>query len=323
MIFDLTPTLPGRGFILERKKTLITITLLAALAAAVGYALDRRIVDQMGRTITVPENPKRIVSLAPNITEILFAVGAGEVVVGVSEFSDYPEAARSLPKVGTYIKPNLERIVELSPDVVIATADGEKEKEIAKLHTLGIPVYVINPTDVSGIITTVREIGKLVSQEEKAESLARKMEERINDVRERVKGLKRVRVLLTLSVEPIITISSGTFQDDLIKIAGGTNIAAGERVRYPRFSIEEVIVRAPEVIVVTTMYPGETYRRANEIWSRFEAVPAVAAGRIHVINSDIVDRPSPRIVDGLYELSRLLHPEAFPEGGVRGDADGN
>ncbi|MBN1573773.1 MAG: cobalamin-binding protein [Deltaproteobacteria bacterium] len=314
---------------MKREKTLIRSAvlvlilisaLLVVLAAAAAHASERRIVDQMGRTITVPENPKRIVSLAPNITEILFAVGAGSKVVGVSEFSDYPEAARSLPKVGTYIKPNLERIVELSPDLVIATADGEKEKEIAKLQTLGIPVYVINPTDISGIIETVREIGTLVSKGKEAERLARGMERRIDEVRARVKGLKKVRVLLTFSVEPIITMSSGTFQDDLINIAGGVNIAAGERVRYPQFSMEEIIVRAPEVIVITTMSPGDVDKREVKIWSRFGAIPAVAKGRIYTIDSDIVDRPSPRIVDGLYELTRLLHPEAFPE---RGKTDGN
>lgn len=290
------------------------------LVAVIANAGERTITDQMGRTITVVEKPKRIVSLAPNITEILFAVGAGKRVVGVSEFSNYPKATSSIPKVGTYIKPNLERIVELSPDIVIATADGEKEKEIAKLQTLGIPVYVVNPTDISEIITTVRDIGGLVSEEEAAETLALNMEEKIDDVRARVGGLGRVKVLFTLSVDPIITISSRTFQDDLINIAGGENIAAGEKVRYPRFSIEEIIVRAPEVIIVTTMSPGETSKRANEIWSRFTSVPAVAAGRIHVIDSDIVDRPSPRIVDGLYELSKLLHPEVFPK---RGEADGN
>jgi iron complex transport system substrate-binding protein len=308
---------------LRRKKTIITIIFLAAVAAATAHAEDRSVVDQMGRTITVPEDPKRVVSLAPNITEILFAVGAGEKVVGVSGFSDYPKAARSLPKVGTYIKPNLERIVELSPDLVIATADGEKEKEMQKLQVLGIPVYVINPTDIPGIITTVREIGVLVSEEEGAEKLARGMETRIDDVRARVGGLKRVKVLLTLSMEPIITMSSGTFQDDLINIAGGVNIASGERVRYPRFSMEEIIVRAPEVIVITTMSPGGADGGAVKVWSRFKAIPAVAMGRIYTIDSDIVDRPSPRIVDGLCELARLLHPGAFSKGGAKGGADGN
>ncbi len=321
--FKLAPTLPGRGFILKRryKLQLITMAIVAvqiatfATFANVAIAEERHLIDQMGRKVVVPKNPKRIISLAPNITEILFAIGAGDRVVGASEFSNYPNAARSLPKVGTYIKPNLERIIELSPDIVIATADGEKEKEVKKLQSLGIGVYVINPTDFSGIIATVREIGTLVSADVKAEEVARGMEKKINEVKERVSGLKVVKVLLTFSMEPIITMSTGTFQDDMIRIAGGTNIAAGVKVRYPRFSVEEIIVRAPEVIVVTSMSPGDDLKKANKLWSRFGTIPAVRSGRIYMINSDIVDRPAPRIGDGLYELAKLLHPEAFPKGG--------
>jgi cobalamin transport system substrate-binding protein len=321
--FIFAPTLPGRGFILKKryKLQLITIAIvavqIATFASFANYAIaeEMHLIDQMGRKVVVPKNPKRIISLAPNITEILFAIGAGDRVVGVSEFSNYPNAARSLPKVGTYIKPNLERIIELSPDIVIATADGEKEKEVKKLQSLGIGVYVINPTDFSGIIATVREIGTLVAADVKAEEVAQEMEKKIDEVKERVSGLKVVKVLLTFSMEPIITMSSGTFQDDMIRIAGGTNIAAGVKVRYPRFSVEEIIVRAPEVIVVTSMSPGDDLKKANELWSRFGTIPAVKSGRIYMINSDIVDRPAPRIIDGLYELARLLHPEAFPKKG--------
>ena len=306
----------------KRYKLLLITTAIAAVLIAtfapfvtIAIAEERHFIDQMGRNVVVPKNPRRIISLAPNITEILFAINAGDRVVGVSEFSNYPDAALSLPKVGTYIKPNLERIIELSPDIVIATSDGEKEKEVKKLQTLGIGVYVINPTDFFGIIATVREIGTLVSSEVKAEEVALGMEKKINEVRVKVSGLKKVKVLLTFSMEPIITMSSGTFQDDMIKLAGGTNIAANVRIRYPRFSVEEIIVRAPEVIVVTSMSPGDDLKKADELWSRFGTIPAVKTGRIYMINSDIVDRPAPRIVEGLYELARLLHPEAFPEEG--------
>lgn len=275
------------------------------------YPEDLVYTDQMGRLILVPKDPKRIISLAPNITEILFALDAGERVVGVTEFSNYPPEAQKLPKVGTYIKPNIERMVELSPDLVIATADGDKEGEVKKLDSLGIPVYVINPTDIKGILETIREVGELIGSTDEATEFATGMEKRIRDVRERVSGFPRVRVLLELGIDPIITISSSTFQDDLIGLAGGINIAAGERVRYPRFSIEEVIVREPNVIIITSMTSVEDHGQGFKRWSRWETIPAVRDGRVYLIDSDIIDRPSPRIVDGLEALARFFHPEAY------------
>jgi iron complex transport system substrate-binding protein len=275
--------------------------------------------DQLDREVRIEKIPDRIISLAPNVTEILFALGAGGRVVGVTEFSNYPEEARSLPVVGTYIKPNLERIVELSPDLVIATADGDKEDDIKKLDSLGIPVYVINPMDVDAVIETIREVGILIGSGEEARLLTRAMEEEIAEITGRVSPYPGVRVLLELGINPVITISSGTFQDDLIRLAGGINIAAGEPVRYPRFSIEEIIVRAPEVIVITSMSPSMNYDGARARWETWENIPAVGAGRVYVIDSDIVDRPSPRIVDGLRVLAEYLHPEAFSDGGNNGD----
>ncbi len=273
----------------------------------------------MGRLVSVPTNPTRIISLAPNITEILFALDAEGRIVGVTEFSNYPPEAQKLPKVGTYIKPNIERMVELSPDLVIATADGDKEGEVKKLDSLGIPVYVINPTDIKGIIETIREVGDLIGSTDEATELTMEMEKRISDVKERVSKYPKVRVLLELGIDPIITISSGTFQDDLIGLAGGINIAAGERVRYPRFSIEEVIVRAPDVIIITSMTSVEDHGQGIKRWSRWETIPAVRDGRIYVLDSDIIDRPSPRIVDGLEVLARFFHPEAYRDEATHGN----
>jgi iron complex transport system substrate-binding protein len=293
-------------------RLLLAIIIISITAAAVpAPAKGTTIVDQAGRTVTVPDNPKRIISLAPNITEILFAVGAGETIVGVSEYSDYPPEAAGLPEVGSYIKPNLEAIVALKPDLVIATADGEKRVEINRLAALGIAVYIINPRTIAGVVATVREIGRLTGRGNKAEDTARAMEERIERVRARVAGLPRVSTLLVLNTNPLITVNGDTFQNEMMDAAGGRNIASGERIRYPTLTYEEVVVRAPEVIIMTTMSPDEDYRTVAAEWLRFTTVPAVARGRIFVVDSDIVDRPCPRMVQGLEELARLLHPEAF------------
>jgi iron complex transport system substrate-binding protein len=287
--------------------------------AASAPGADYTLIDQAGRSVTVPADPARIISLAPNITEILFAVGAGDKIVGVSEYSNYPPDAAALPMVGTYIKPNLEAIISLSPDLVIGTADGEKRAEINRLASLGIPVYIINPRTIAGVISTVREIGRLTGREREGEATAAEMTKRIAAIKERLAALPPATVLLVLNTNPLITINDNTFQDEMIRTAGGRNIAAGESIRYPTLTYEEVVVRAPEVIIMTTMSPDEDYRSVTREWSRFPTVPAVKNGRIYVIDSDIIDRPSPRIVAGLEELARLLHPEAFGKvsGGTR------
>jgi iron complex transport system substrate-binding protein len=286
----------------------VCILLLASVSAlAGGYT----VIDQAGRRVTVPTNPARIISLAPNITEILFAVGAGKKIVGVSEFSNYPPEAAGLPMVGSYIKPNLEAIIALKPDLVIATADGEKRVEINRLASLGVPVYIINPRTIAGVISTVREIGRLAGREKEAEETAQEMERAVTEIRKRVMNLAPVTTLLVVNSNPLITVNGNTFQDEMIRTAGGRNIAAKESIRYPTLTYEEVVVRAPEVIIITTMSPDEDYRSVTASWLRFGTVPAVKKGRIFIINSDIVDRPSPRMVQGLEELSRLLHPEVF------------
>ncbi len=290
--------------------------LLAVLSLAAGLLFPavsdaRTVIDQVKRNVTVPDTVTRIVSLAPNITEILFVVGAGDAVVGTAEYTNYPPQAEKIPTVGSYIKPNLEQIIGLSPDLVIATADGEKKAEINRLATLGIPVYVINPRNLAGIVATVREIGALTGHAERAENAASAMEKRIEVVKKRVAGLPKVKVLLVLNMNPLITMSAHTFQDELISTAGGINIAADQRIRYPTLSMEEVIVRAPQVIVMTTMSLGKDPRAEIDWWSRFGSLPAVKSGSVHTIDSDIIDRPSPRIVEGLEALARLLHPDAF------------
>jgi iron complex transport system substrate-binding protein len=289
---------------------IIAVLVSASLCMTAGAA-GITLTDQVGRPVTIPHPPVRIISLAPNITEILFAVGAGGNIVGVAEYSDYPPEASKLPLVGTYIKPNIERIISLRPDLVIATADGEKKAEIRRLADLGIPVYVINPKNLSEVVKTVREIGRITGYIDGAEKTAGKMEARIKAVRKTAAKTPAVRVLLVLSMDPLITAGEKTFQNELITAAGGINIAAGEKIRYPTLSMEEVIVRAPEVIIMTSMTRGIDRNTVLAAWSRFSSIPAVKKEKIFVVDSDIVDRPSPRIVDGLEALARLFHPESF------------
>ncbi|MBN1883513.1 MAG: cobalamin-binding protein [Deltaproteobacteria bacterium] len=296
---------------------LICAVIIFALVVSAGVSCRageaRSLIDQMGREVTVPENPGRIVSLAPNITEILFALDAGDRVVGVTVFSDYPEAAASIPVVGTYITPNLEVIVALKPDLVIATADGDKQEPLAILETFGIPVYVINPKGVDDVIDTVIEIGELVGEGEEARKIADEMQGVIRDVEERVKDLEPVSVLMALDIEPVITVGTEAFAHELIERAGGVNAAGSRKIRYPRISLEAVIAAAPEVIIIPSMSFEADTERALAFFAAYPTIPAVMTGRIHVIEADIVTRPGPRIVEGLFNLAALLHPDAFKD----------
>ena len=272
---------------------------------------ERVLIDQAGREVAVPDDPSRIVSLAPNITEILFSLDAGDRVVGVTVYSDYPDDAASIPVVGTYITPNLEAIVALKPDLVIATADGDKKEALAILEKLGIPVYVINPKGIDEVIDTVTEIGGLVGKEEKAKEIADEMSRVVRDVEGRVKDLEPVSTLMVLDVEPVITVGTEAFPHELIERAGGVNAAGSQKIRYPRISLEAVIVSAPEVIIIPTMSFESDTERASAFFTAYPTIPAVLHERIHVIEADLVTRPGPRIVMGLWDVAAFLHPEAF------------
>jgi iron complex transport system substrate-binding protein len=266
-------------------------------------------VDQLGRKLNLPAPPQRLVTLAASLTEIVFALGAGSRVVGVEQFSDYPPAARELPKVGSYISPDLERIVALQPDLCLAIKDGNPRHVVDRLQSLAIPVYVVDPHNLSGVIATVAEIGDLLDAKGKAGELTADLSrryQRIKDLAARV--AHRPRVFFQISVSPIVSAGSATFLDELITTAGGLNLAAG-KVPYPRFSQEQILALKPEVIIITSMDRGGVFEQVKAGWERWETLPAARDHRIFLIDSDIVDRPSPRLLDGLEMLFGLIHPE--------------
>ncbi len=267
--------------------------------------------DQLGRRVRVPLEPRRIVSLAPSITEIVYALGCGGRLVGVTRFSDYPAAAKKLPKVGTYVHPDLERIVALRPDLCIATKDGNPEVLVKRLQELDIPVFAVNPRNLDEIVQTVGDIGRLLHTDRKSEALAGDMRQRIETVRRLVaKATYRPKVFFQIGVAPMVSAGSGTYIDELIRTAGGRNIAAGPNP-YPRFTREQVLAAAPDVIVITSMARGAVFQRVKARWMRWPSLPAVRHQRIHIVDSNLFDRPTPRLVEGLEILARLLHPELF------------
>ncbi len=300
--------------IIERRgdgKFLSLLFIILLLHVSVCHSGPKKFRDEVGREVAVPFPPKRIVSLAPNVTEILFSLGLDREIVGVSIHCNFPEEAKKRAKVGSYISLDYERIVSLNPDLIIATGAGNTREMVERLEHLGFPTYVIFPKNVEEILRSIHHLGQITSREREALRIIEEMTRRRAAVVEQTRGLPRPRVFLQIGEAPIVTVGPNSFGDDLIRLAGGDNIAGNEKGMYPRLGMEEILKRAPEVIVVSSMNPKGNYQKSLREWARWKALPAVKTGRIYLIDSDLVDRPSPRIIEGLEEMARLLHPGRF------------
>lgn len=294
----------------------MVIFLLAAIPLGffgVTPSLARTVTDQLGRTVTVPDEPRRIVSLAPNITEIIFALGQEHRLMGATRYSDFPPEAKKLPKVGSYVHLDLEKIVALKPDLCIAIKDGNPIAVAKRLESLKIPVYAVNPRNLETIMQTVLEIGGLINAQKEADLLVKDMDLRIQKVKSLVSNVAhRPRVFFQIGVSPIVSVGTHTFIHGLIVLAGGTNLAQGP-ISYPRFSREQVLALSPEVIIITSMARAAVFEQVKAEWNKWPDLPAVRDQRIFLEDSNFFDRPTPRLVDGLELLVRLIHPELFEE----------
>ncbi|MBU1208990.1 MAG: cobalamin-binding protein [Proteobacteria bacterium] len=270
--------------------------------------------DEVGRTLEVKAPPRRIISVAPSVTEMLFAVGLEDKIVGVSTHCNYPPGAMKKEQIGGYITPSLEKIISLKPDLVIGTADGELKPFVNKMAGLGIPVYIINPRNVSGVMASIQNIGEITFSQAAAKRLVASMQEKTQTIQDKIKGRPLLRVLHVMAFDPLISSGKGTFVDNLIRMAGGVNIAEAAQGSYPRLSMEEVILQDPEVIILSSMKSRDPLTEQKQWWARWKEISAVRTRRIHVIDADLIHRPSPRIVEGLEETAKAIHPEAFIKG---------
>ncbi len=271
------------------------------------------IVDDMGRVVNIEESPQRIVSHVPSITETLFAIGVGDRVVGVSEYCDYPEAARAKPKIGGAWDPSIESIVELEPNLVLTS--GVVESLMPQLDGLGITYIVLKPFDIDGILKNIELLGKVTGAAKEAEALIDDMQSRITSVTGRVKDAGRPRVFYAFAVTDLNnpwTAGPGSYGDALIRMAGGENIGARASIPWPQFSIEEVASSDPEIIIVNATHGTAATSveaiRQHPVWRE---TTAVKQGRVYMIDGDLIERSGPRIVQGLEELARIIHPELY------------
>jgi iron complex transport system substrate-binding protein len=280
-----------------------------AQAAEVGL---QTVVDDLDRKVTLSKTPRRIVSLAPSITETLFAIGLGDRVVGVTQYCDYPPEAQTKPKVG-YTHPNLEAIVALEPDLVLAPREFLRVDNLGKLEQLQIPTYVFDSTTVASILSHIQTLGRLLGAPAAADDVVRQMQRRIEEIKTRTARLPRPRVLYVLNSAPLITVGPGSFIHEAIEMAGGSNVAARARVAYPRLSMEEVLSEDPELILFPTGRAEGIAEGEEERWQRWTTLSAIKLKRLRRIPNDLLNRPGPRIVQGLEMLARAIHPEAFED----------
>ncbi|HXG66430.1 MAG TPA: cobalamin-binding protein [Blastocatellia bacterium] len=263
----------------------------------------RTVTDELGRAVRVVPNPQRIISLAPSVTETLYALGLEERIVGVTAYCDYPPKARSKESVGDTQRPGLEKIIALKPDLVIASTASQLEEFVRKLDEAGVPIYVSNPHNLEGVLASIIHIGELAGVPDRAREVAGQLRERIDNVNSRVAGLEPPRVFFILGSEPLFTAGGASFINDLIVHAGGRSISADEKLEYPQYSMETALARQPEVIFLQA---GEA-----SLPDRLKETPAARAGRVYRLDDALLLRPGPRIVDGLEELAAKIHPEAF------------
>lgn len=289
------------------KFLLIFLTVLLSLPGQAAWPAE--VVDQAGRRLTMPDHPARIVALAPSIVEIVFELGGDNLLVGATEFSDYPEAAKILPRVGSYVRLDVERIVALKPDLCLAIRDGNPEFAVKQLEAFGIPVYVIDPRNLNDIIDVVERYGRLLGADRRGKELSQAMRGRINAVRDRMaRTTTRPLVFFQIDATPIISAGSATFIDDLITLAGGRNAASGANP-YPHFNWEDILRMKPDVVMVASMAGGHSPRELVSTWQKWRELPAVKNNRLHVVDATLIDRPTPRLIDGLEVFAAIIHPE--------------
>lgn len=251
-------------------------------------------------------SPQRIVSLAPAMTEILFGLGVGERVVGVTSFCDLPPQARQRPKVGGMANPSLEAVMALKPDLVVMTADGNPKEAAQRLKRLGVATHVFRGRRLREIPGEIRDLGRSVEAGREAQRLASDLERNLAESSRRAASATgtRKKALFVIWPEPLIVAGPGTLIDDALSLVGFENIAEDAAVPYPRFSVEEVLRRSPDVIIIGKGH-GEMAPLRGKLLKRLERLPAVRHGHV-LCAGDALYRPGPRIPDGIAELSRAL-----------------
>ena len=260
--------------------------------------------------------PRRIVSLAPSITETVFALGFGNRLVGVTSHCDYPAEAKRLPKIGDFMSPSLEVIAAKQPDLVIGVTGATDPARAREIERLGIKITLVSVSSVSEILSSFKHIAALLGDPDAGATLVEKITAQFDKVKRRIAPAPRRSTLLAVGLRPLVAVGGKNFLDELITVAGGQNIAGNASQPWLNLPDEYVVAKAPQVIIQAGM--GSDASGPTRQWSDLKSIPAVKERRVYTYNSDKILRPGPRIGEGLEEIARLIHPECFNVGKSRG-----
>ena len=275
--------------------------------AATPATETREVTDEAGKRVRVPVRAQRIVTLAPNLTEIVYAVGAGDRLVGNTTFCDYPQEAKQVAKVGDTMQPNIERIIALRPEIILISTASQLETFTNQLEMRGIAVFVTDPHDLEGVFRSIKTVGDLLGQGQAAETLVNNLRSRVAAVEDAVKARPPVTVFYQVSPSPLWTAGRRSWITDLIRRAGGKSVTGEAEGEWMRYSDEAALASHPEAIIMAT--GGEKM----EVAAALQKSPAVKGKRVYGINVDYLSRPGPRLIEGLEQIARVLHPEAFQQ----------
>lgn len=276
------------------------------------------VTDQWGKVITLEAEPQKIISLAPSNTEIVFALGLGDRLVGVTDYCDYPAAAKDKPKIGGFNTVDIERVVAIQPDLILGTSIHQDEGITQELESLGLTVFTLYPRSLEEVMESITLIGKITGKENEASQLVDDMRSRIEavtDITANLSEAERLRVFYVMWHEPLMTVGSDTLIHEMIGMAGGVSIAQGMGGDYPMISLEAVVQANPQVIIA-----GGGMGEGSDLPFQFALnderlgdIDARINNRIYEVITDLVGRPGPRIVEGLELLAKMIHPELFGE----------
>jgi cobalamin transport system substrate-binding protein len=292
------------------KVVLLLVCFLAFISCKSGQGnfvelSTREVTDDLGRKIKIPPKIERVISLAPNLTENIFAVGAGSRLVGVTTFCNYPAEAEKIHKIGDTMTPNMEAIIALKPQIVFVSTASQIESFTKTLEQQNINVFVTNPTNLEGVYRNLYQLGEIFGTQDETREKVEELRRRVADVEARTATAADVRVFVQISKEPLFTVGRESFLTEIINRAGGASVTADVATAYPRFSKETALALQPEAIILSE---SEDNTEPNEV---FKDSPAVKNKRIFKIDADLLSRPGPRIVDALERMAKDLHPENF------------
>jgi iron complex transport system substrate-binding protein len=290
----------------------LTFTFLPAIADAPHSASLLGSKDDLSRQECVTHLPQRVISLAPSLTEIMFDLGAGHTLVGRTARCDEPPEALNVKDVGEYLSPDLERIMSLRPDLVLAPETGMRKEVVARLAGLGVPVFVDASHTLDDIVSSVKRLGLILGRDAEAKAVLTRFRQRRQAVAERVAHTARPVTLLAVGIRPLVVAGGKSFIGSLIREAGGVNVAEHAAIPFPKFSMEQVLRHDPDLIIVLNKECRG--QECADRWHMHQELKAVKRKLIYELDADLIARPCPRIIDALERLAALLHPEAFGKG---------